>query len=102
MDYTKILGEYINKKTNKKIDFKGIKKHTLYQENLYVYGIDDYVISNNRMELQNLLITFSARRAEDYPEKLAKKYTHKKFLKAKEKKIEEFKVGDKKYYIVIL
>jgi len=47
------------------------------------------VVSAKREELQNLLITFSSRRPEDYPDKLAKKYTHKKFLKAKEKRIEE-------------
>jgi len=102
VDNIRILGEYINKKENKKIDFKGIKRHTLYKDNLFTYGSIDYVVSGNREELQNLLITFSSRRPEDYPDKLAKKYTHKKFLKAREKRIEEFKIGDKKYYIVAL
>lgn len=102
MDYTKVLGEYINKKEARKIDFKQVKKHTLYRDNLYTYNGEDYVISNSREELQNLLITFSQRRAEDYPPKLAKKYTHKKYLKAKEKKAEEFRHEDKKYYLIKL
>ena len=102
MEYIRVLGEYLNKKQNRKIDFKGIKTHPIYKENLFAYGIDDYLISKNREELQNLLITLSMRKAEDYPPKLARKYTHKKFTKAREKKVEEFKMGDKKYYIVLL
>ena len=102
MDYTKILGEYLNKKEGRKIDFKNIKKHTLYRDNLFSYGGEDYIISGNREEIQNLLITFSQRKAEDYPPKLAKKYTHKKYVKAKEKKPEEFKLADKKYFVIKL
>lgn len=102
MEYIKILGEYLNKKMNRKIDFKGIKTHPIYRENLFSYGSDDYLISKNKEEITNLLITLSSRKAEDYPAKLAKKYTHKKYLKAKEKRPEEFKVADKRYYIVLL
>ena len=102
MEYIKVLGEYLNKKQNRKIDFKGIKTHPVYRDNLFSYGIDDYLISKNREEIWNLLITLSSRKAEDYPAKLAKKYTHKKYTKAKDKKVEEFKVRNKKYYIVLL
>lgn len=102
MEYIRALGEYLNKKNNRKIDFKGIKAHPLYKENLFSYGIDDYAISKSREELQNLLITLSMRKAEDYPAKFAKKYTHRKFLKAREKKVEEIRVGDKRYFLVLL
>lgn len=102
MDYIRVLGEYINKKENKKIDFKGIKKHPLYTKNLYSYGIEDFVIGEKREEVQEILLAMSSKRAIDYPDKYAKKYTHKKFLKAKEKRMEEFKIGDKKFFIVIL
>lgn len=102
MENMKALGEYINKKLNKKIDFKGIKTHPVYRENLFSYNGEDYLVSGKKVELQNLILTISSRKPEDYPAKLGKKYTHKKYIKAKEKRIEEIRVGNKSFFLIVL
>lgn len=102
MDYIRVLGEYINKKEGRKINFKEIKSHPFYKGNLFSFGSNDYVISSKKDEIIRILENMSGKKMEDYPPKFAKKYTHRKFLKAKEKRPEEMAFENKKYYIVLL
>ena len=102
MDYIRVLGEYINKKEGRKINFKEIKSHPFYKGNLFSFGSNDYVVSSKKDEIIRILENMSSKKMEDYPPKFAKKYTHRKFLKEKEKRPEEMAFENKKYYIVLL
>lgn len=96
------LGEYINKKLGKKINFKNIKMHSIHRGFLFAFGADDYIVGNKLSEVEGVAVDLSYKKGEDYPPKLAKKYTHRKYQKAKDKKAEEIVFKGKKYYIIKL
>jgi hypothetical protein len=101
-DRMSALGEYINKGLGRKINFKGIKMHPIYRDALFSFGTDDYIVGEKASEVNGIAFELSTKRGEDYPPKLAKKYTHKKYQKAKEKKAEEIVFKGKKYFIIKL
>lgn len=96
------LGQYIVSKTGKNFNFKQIKGDTLYRGVLFSCGADDYLVSDEEEELTRVTIVLSARKGIDYPDKVAKRYTHTKFYKAKYKKPEVLTVKGKKYFIIKL
>jgi len=96
------LGEYINQGLGKKINFKGIKSHPVARGFLFSYGTDDYIISEKNDEVLRVAFELSQKKASDYPSKLAKKYTHRKYEKANTKKPESIVLKGKKYFIIKL
>ncbi len=96
------LGEFINEGLNKKINFKGIKAHSLYRGFLFSYASDDYIVGEKKAEVEGIAIEMSIKKSYDYPPKLAKKYTHRKYQKAHEKKPVQVTFKGKKYFIIKL
>ncbi len=96
------LGEFINEELNKKINFKGIKSHSIFRGFLFSYGSDDYIVGEKKAEVEGVAIEMSIKKAHDYPPKLAKKYTHRKYQKAHEKNPVSIIFKGKKYFIIKL
>lgn len=96
------IGNYINDKSGKKINFKGIKADRVYRGLLFTYMGEDYIISDSKDEVIDVLWKMSAARSEDYNKKDAKRYTHIKFKKAKEKKVMDYSYKRKAYFVVEL
>ncbi len=96
------LGEFINEELNKKINFKGIKSHSIFRGFLFSYGSDDYIVGEKKAEVEGVAIEMSIKKAHDYPPKLAKKYTHRKYQKAHEKNPVSIIFKSKKYFIIKL
>ena len=96
------MGNYLNDKTNKKINFKTIKADSYYRGVLFTYMRDDYLITDSKPEMIDLLWKMSNARSEDFNKKDAKRYTHIKFKKAKEKKIVNYNCNGKNYFLVEL
>lgn len=96
------LGQYIVKQTGKNFNFKMIKADGFYKGVLFSYGIDDYLVSNDRVELLSTIELISLRTSKDYPAKLVKRYTHSKFDRIGKKKEEILNLNGVKYYIIKL
>ena len=96
------IGNYLNDKTKKKINFKTIKADRYYRGLLFTYMGDDYIISDSKPEMIDTLWKMSAARSMDFNKKDAKRYTHTKFMKAKEKKILNYNCNGKNYFVVEL
>nr|WP_307775959.1 hypothetical protein [uncultured Cetobacterium sp.] len=96
------LGQYIVKQTGKSFNFKMIKTNPIYKEVLFTVGQDDYLVSDDKRELLGVVEEISMRTPNDYPVKLAKRYTHAKFKNISKKKEEVFTLDNKKYYIIKL
>ena len=96
------LGQYIVKTTGKNFNFKMIKPDGYYKGVLFSHGIDDYLVSSDRVELLSTIELISMKTARDYPGKLARRYTHSKFEKIGKKKEEVIVVNGVKYYIIKL
>jgi hypothetical protein len=94
------LGLYINEKLGKHINFKQIKGDPIYKGVLFTCMKEDYLISDKKSEVIDVIVTMSNRKAEDYPTKMVKRYTHTKFRKIRERKPVEFKVKGKSYFII--
>lgn len=96
------VGEYINKNSKQKINFKQIKMDNYFKGLLFSYKLDDYLISEDKGKLKDFGNKLKDSKFEDYPKKLAKRYTHTKFKKINEKKIDIIKLKDKQYFIIKL
>lgn len=97
------VGSYINKKTGKTINFKGIKAdNSLYKDILFSYLKDDYIITDSKEEMMEVLWQMSNVDSTKLNRKDAKKYTHTKFKRAKEKKIVNFGCNGRTYFIIEL
>ena len=102
LDRIQVLGQYIIEKTKKNFNFKNIKMDSYFKNVLYFIGNDYYLVSNSEYEIVETANKMSMTKFSDYPEKFAKKYTHMRFVKANQKKIETFSFKGKKYFIVQL
>ncbi|MGL4357599.1 hypothetical protein [Cetobacterium sp.] len=96
------LGQYLVKETGKNFNFKMIKPDGYYKGVLFSYGIDDYLVSSDRVELLGTIELISMKTARDYPAKLVRRYTHSKFDRIGKKKEETIVVNGVKYYIIKL
>jgi hypothetical protein len=96
------LGEFINQGLKKKINFKAIKMHSVHRGHLFSFGAEDYIVGDNKAEVEGIAIDLSYKKAEDYPPKLAKRYTHRKYQKASEKTPVAVVFKGKKYFIIKL
>lgn len=96
------IGSYLNEKTNKQINFKTIKADRHYKGLLFTYMGEDYIISDSKQEVIEVLWKMSSARSDDFNKKDAKRYTHIKFKKAKEKKIMTYGYNRKGYFVVEL
>ncbi len=94
------LGLFINERLGKNINFKQIKGDSIYRGVLFSCMKEDYLISDKKSEVINTISIMSHKKAEDYPQKLVKKYTHTKFRKIRERKPIEYKVKGKSYFII--
>ena len=94
------LGLYINERLGKNINFKQIKGDPIYRGVLFSCMNEDYLVSNKKSEVINAIVTMSRKKAEDYPQKMVKRYTHTKFKKIRERKPVEFKVKGRSYFII--
>lgn len=101
-DRLDIIGNYLNEKTKKVINFKAIKSDRVYRGLLFTYMGEDYIISDSKEEVIDALWKMSAARSVDYNKKDAKRYTHIKFKKAKEKKILSYSYKRRGYFVVEL
>ena len=101
-DRVAALGQYIVAKTGKNFNFKMIKEDPLYRGILFTCGGDDYLVSDEQEEILRTATVMAARKGIDYPDKVAKRYTHTKFSKARFKTPELFTVKGKKFYIIKL
>lgn len=101
-DRIQVLGQYIIEKTKKNFNFKVIKMDSYFKNVLYCIGTEYYLVSDTEYEIIDTAHRMSTTRFCDYPEKFAKKYTHMRFVKANQKKIEAFNVKGKRYFIVQL
>lgn len=98
-----VIGSYINKKYGKTINFKGIKADTsLYKGILFSYLKADYLVTNTKDEMIDILWKMSSVDSTKLNKKDAKKYTHTKYKRAKEKTITNFSHNGRKYFIVEL
>ncbi|MGL6115260.1 hypothetical protein [Cetobacterium sp. SF1] len=96
------LGQYIVKATGKPFNFKLIKSCNIYKGVLFTVGNDDYLVTDDKAELLGTMELIAMRTSEDYPVKVAKKYTHAKFSKLNKKKEEIFVLNGIKYHIIKL
>ncbi|MBC2855171.1 hypothetical protein H3N56_01505 [Cetobacterium sp. 2A] len=96
------LGQYIVKKTGKPFNFKLIKADPIYKGVLFSIGTDDYLVTNDRVELLSTIELLSLRTSRDYPPKLIKRYTHAKFEKVKDKKEETVVLNGIRYTVIHL
>ncbi|GLI55926.1 hypothetical protein PM10SUCC1_14400 [Propionigenium maris DSM 9537] len=96
------IGNYLNDKSGKKINFKTIKADSYYRGILFTYMREDYLITDSKPEMIDILWKMSAARSEDFNKKDAKRYTHIKFRKAKEKKVLNYNYKGRNYFIVEL
>jgi len=96
------LGQYISKRDGKNFNYKIIKGDSIYRGLLFTVLKEDFVISDSKNEVLDTLYKMSMKYPDHIPQKLMKKYTHMKFQKAKEKKIENFNLNGKRYFIVKL
>jgi len=96
------IGTYLNEKTKKQINFKTIKADRHYRGILFTYMGEDYLISDSKQEVIGALWQMSSAKSEDFNKKDAKRYTHIKFKKAKEKKIMNYSCNRRGYFVVEL
>ncbi len=94
------LGLYINERLGKNINFKQIKGDPIYRGVLFTCMNEDYLVSNKKSEVINTIVAMSRKKAEDYPQKMVKRYTHTKFKKVRERKRERVKVKGRSYFII--
>lgn len=102
IDRIQALGQYLINKTGKNFNFKQIKADSYFKGVLYTLGTENYLLSDSEYEIVETAHRMSTTRFCDYPEKFAKKYTHMRFVKANQKKIENFVYKGKKFYIITL
>lgn len=102
MEKNYILGMYLSKKSGKNFNFKEIKQDNYYKNILFSHKNDFYLISDKKTEIEKLVMEMSMSKPENFPDKIAKKYTHMRYIKANQKKINEFIYLNVKYYIVLL
>lgn len=97
------LGMYIISKTGKNFNFKAIRTDSIYRDILYTVNNEDYLVCEDPYELEDTIgiITFRFS-TRDYPPKLIKKYTHKKFDKIDKKKREFITYKNKRYTLIKL
>ncbi|MGL5798203.1 MAG: hypothetical protein ACRCYT_08350 [Cetobacterium sp.] len=96
------LGQYLVKQTGKNFNFKMIKPDGYYKGVLFSYGVDDYLVTNDRVELLSTIEVMTLRTARDYPAKLVRRYTHSKFDRISQKKEEIIVVNGVRFYIIKL
>ena len=97
-----VIGNYLNEKTKNTINFKTIKTDVYYKGILFTYMKEDYLITETKEEMLDVLWQMSSARSDDFNKKDAKRYTHTKFKKAKEKNIISYGYKRKGYFIVEL
>lgn len=97
------LGMYLVQQSGKNFNFKLIRSNSIYPNILFSFGNDDYLVCENESELNSTIEIMEFRFAtKDYPPKLVRKYTHKKFEKIHKKKKEHFLNKGIKYTIIKL
>lgn len=97
------LGQYLINELKQNFNFKEIKKDSVYRDVLFTFRSEDYIICDNLEELEKIITLMKYRATSgDYPLKLLKRYTHRKFEKIHKKQVETMVVKQKKYYIIKL
>ncbi len=96
------LGQYLVKQTGKNFNFKMIKPDGYYKGVLFSHGVDDYLVSSDRVELLSTIELIGMKTARDYPAKLVRRYTHSKFDKIHKKKEDSIVINGVKFYIIKL
>lgn len=97
------LGMYLVQKGGKNFNFKLIKNNSIYPDILFSFGNDDYLVCDKEAELNSTIEIMEFRYStKDYPPKLVKKYTHRKFEKISKKKKEYFSNKGIRYTIIKL
>lgn len=97
------LGMYLVSQTGKNFNFKQIKNNSVYPNILFTFGNDDYLVCEKEAELIETIKLIEFRfSTKDYPPKLLKRYTHKKFDKIMKKKKEYFLNKGTRYIIIKL
>ncbi len=97
------FGMYLVNQTGRNFNFKQLRSSNVYPNILFSFGNDDYLVCEKEAELAQAIETMEFRfSTRDYPPKLVKKYTHKKFDKINKKKREFFVHKGVRYTIIKL